>query len=240
MAQIPTYPPLLSVPTGTLLLTATPSGGGNYVTNSVSVNVLFGGINFPTTINSNFTVNGGFTVNNGTSSVGNNYLSEQAGNATFNMTYWRPVGGGAAGRMDIWQFSAWNSVNADIVSAGFDVNLSNAVAGSETANYRWYTRQAGVYAERLEIGAGLFAVGVNDLGPGTSNFIGGGFGSVSNLNASAAIEVDSNTKGILFPRMTTTQKNAITSPAEGLVVYDTTLHKLFIRTAATWETITSS
>jgi hypothetical protein len=56
--------------------------------------------------------------------------------------------------------------------------------------------------------------------------------------ASAIFNVSSTTKGFLPPRMTTTQKNAITSPAAGLVVYDTTLAKLCVYTTA-WETITS-
>jgi hypothetical protein len=58
--------------------------------------------------------------------------------------------------------------------------------------------------------------------------------------ASAILQADSTTKGFLPPRMTTTQKNAIASPAAGLMVYDTTLNKLCVRTASAWETITSS
>jgi hypothetical protein len=57
-------------------------------------------------------------------------------------------------------------------------------------------------------------------------------------HASAQVDVASTTKGFLPPRMTTTQKNAIASPAAGLVVYDTTLNKLCVYTTA-WETITS-
>jgi hypothetical protein len=57
--------------------------------------------------------------------------------------------------------------------------------------------------------------------------------------ASAVLEASSTTRGFLPPRMTTTQKNAIASPAAGLVVYDTTLGKLCVRTASAWETITS-
>ena len=56
--------------------------------------------------------------------------------------------------------------------------------------------------------------------------------------ASAKMQVESTTQGFLPPRMTTTQKNAIASPAAGLVVYDTTLNKLCVFTT-TWETITS-
>jgi hypothetical protein len=57
--------------------------------------------------------------------------------------------------------------------------------------------------------------------------------------ASAQLHVSSTTKGFLPPRMTTTQKNAIASPATGLVVYDNTLNKLSVFTGATWETVTS-
>lgn len=57
--------------------------------------------------------------------------------------------------------------------------------------------------------------------------------------ASAALDVTSTTTGLLPPRMTTTQKNAISSPAEGLMVYDLTLHKLCVYTGSVWETITS-
>jgi len=56
---------------------------------------------------------------------------------------------------------------------------------------------------------------------------------------SAKLEVVSTNQGILFPRMTTTQKNAISSPAAGLVIYDTTLGKLCVRGASAWQTITS-
>jgi hypothetical protein len=56
---------------------------------------------------------------------------------------------------------------------------------------------------------------------------------------SARVAVNSTTQGILFPRMTTSEKNAIASPAEGLIVYDLTLHKLCVRTASAWEVITS-
>jgi hypothetical protein len=57
--------------------------------------------------------------------------------------------------------------------------------------------------------------------------------------SSSKLTVNSTTQGFLPPRMTTTQKNSISSPAAGLIVYDTTLNKLCVRTAATWETITS-
>ena len=63
------------------------------------------------------------------------------------------------------------------------------------------------------------------------------FGSAVS-DASAVVQVNSTTRGFLPPRMTTTEKNAIATPAAGLVVYDTTLNKLCVYTTA-WETITS-
>ena len=58
-------------------------------------------------------------------------------------------------------------------------------------------------------------------------------------NASSIVEFKSTTKGFLPPRMTTAEKNAIVTPAAGLIVYDSTLNKLCVRTAAAWETIQS-
>ena len=42
--------------------------------------------------------------------------------------------------------------------------------------------------------------------------------------ASSKLTIESTTQGFLPPRMTTTQRNAIASPAAGLIVYDTTLN----------------
>jgi hypothetical protein len=54
-------------------------------------------------------------------------------------------------------------------------------------------------------------------------------------NASAQLEVVSTTKGFLPPVMTTTQKNAIASPATGLVLYDSTTNKLQCYNGSTWN-----
>src|SRR6266480_3335843 len=40
-------------------------------------------------------------------------------------------------------------------------------------------------------------------------------------NASSILEVKSTTKGVLIPRMTKTQRDAIASPAQGLLIYQT-------------------
>jgi uncharacterized protein (TIGR02145 family) len=52
--------------------------------------------------------------------------------------------------------------------------------------------------------------------------------------ASAAVEINSSTTGFLPPRMTTTQMNAISSPAEGLTIYNTTLKTLCWYNGNSW------
>jgi len=53
-------------------------------------------------------------------------------------------------------------------------------------------------------------------------------------DASAKLEVSSTSKGILFPRMTTVQRNAIISPASGLHVFDTDVNALWFFDGAVW------
>jgi hypothetical protein len=61
-----------------------------------------------------------------------------------------------------------------------------------------------------------------------------GVGVNTSINASAIIDITSTTKGFLPPRMTTTQKNAISSPAAGLQVYDTILNKSSYYNGTAW------
>jgi len=58
--------------------------------------------------------------------------------------------------------------------------------------------------------------------------------------ASAILDGQSTTQGFRFPNMTTAQKNAISSPATGLVIFDITLSKLCVYTGAAWQTVTSA
>jgi hypothetical protein len=58
-------------------------------------------------------------------------------------------------------------------------------------------------------------------------------------NAASIIDAQSTTKGVRFPNMTTTQKNAIANVA-GNVIFDTTLGKLCVNTGSGWQTITSA
>lgn len=58
--------------------------------------------------------------------------------------------------------------------------------------------------------------------------------NTSTPHASAALDITSTTTGVLFPRMTTAQRTAISSPAAGLVVFDTTLQNLCYYRDGVW------
>lgn len=71
----------------------------------------------------------------------------------------------------------------------------------------------------------------------TANFQAGtlGVNLASTLAPSAVFEVDSTTQGILIPRGTITQRNAITSPAIGLQFYDTTSATIDYFDGTAWQ-----
>jgi hypothetical protein len=75
---------------------------------------------------------------------------------------------------------------------------------------------------------GAYSISASNVGVGTSS-----------PSASAILDAQSTTKGVRMPNMTTTQKNAIASPAAGLMVFDTTLAKLSVYSGVAWQTITS-
>jgi hypothetical protein len=53
-------------------------------------------------------------------------------------------------------------------------------------------------------------------------------------HASAVLDIQNSTKGILIPRMTTVQRNAISNPAAGLLVFDNNTQSFWFRGANNW------
>ncbi|MES2853243.1 MAG: hypothetical protein V4698_10040, partial [Bacteroidota bacterium] len=67
-----------------------------------------------------------------------------------------------------------------------------------------------------------------------------GIGTIT-PHASSVLDVSSTTQGMLTPRMTTVQRAAIASPADGLMVYDTDLKSFYHynSTLTSWNVINS-
>ena len=58
--------------------------------------------------------------------------------------------------------------------------------------------------------------------------------------SSAILDINSTSKGFLIPRMTTTQRNAIASPAQGLLVFDTDESSFYYHDSSDWVEVGSA
>ena len=56
----------------------------------------------------------------------------------------------------------------------------------------------------------------------------------SSPHSSAALEISSTSKGLLLPRMTTAQRDAMSNPATGLMIYNTDSNCIDVRTVSFW------
>ncbi|MEO8146736.1 MAG: hypothetical protein ABI723_03810 [Bacteroidia bacterium] len=60
-------------------------------------------------------------------------------------------------------------------------------------------------------------------------------------HSTAALDISSTSKGVLFPRMTLAQRNAIVSPAQGLVIYQTDNTKgMYQYDGSAWKAVTAT
>lgn len=83
---------------------------------------------------------------------------------------------------------------------------------------------------------------VRDTGSSRAStlIVGDNVATTESAHSSALLEVRSSSsyiKGFLPPRMTTTEKNAIASPAAGLMVYDNTLNRPCFYNGTSWITL---
>ena len=60
----------------------------------------------------------------------------------------------------------------------------------------------------------------------------------SNPDSSAVLDIQSTKKGLLPPRMSTIQRDAISNPAAGLIIYNTNTHILELFNGTTWGSVT--
>lgn len=78
---------------------------------------------------------------------------------------------------------------------------------------------------------GIYQTGANT----TNNFVGRtAFGTTSAPDASALVDIVSTTAGLGLPSMTTAQVNAISSPRDGLIVYDSDTDTVKLRSNGGW------
>ena len=116
------------------------------------------------------------------------------------------------------------------VRGNFQVGVGSEILQLYTGNYRSFIDGSGTGIMNIRV----LTTNVMTITPSgvVMNLAGETF-----VNASSIFELVSTTKGFLKPRLTTTQKNAISSPAAGLEVYDTTLNRPCFYDGTTWITL---
>ena len=122
-----------------------------------------------------------------------------------------------------WAASSGGSGSAWLTAGNTGTLASTAAIGSAANNSFIGTTDSKDFAmvtnnlERMRIASGG-NVGIGNISPA----------------ATAALDITSTTKGLLIPRMTTSQRNAITLPATGLQIYNTDCSMLNYWSGSCW------
>jgi hypothetical protein len=156
-------------------------------------------------------------------------------------------GAGAGGKLTNPSQNTYFGFNAgsEVVS-GFNNIYIGAQAASSTGhtsgNKNLVISHQGMVAtnngaNQLNIGNVLWGVDCSATGTTSAGRLGIGTNAP---NASALLDLTSTTQGLLLPRMTTAQINAIGSPAAGLTVYNTDLLLICFYNGTAWQKVTAT
>jgi len=80
----------------------------------------------------------------------------------------------------------------------------------------------------------LLLISLCALAPSFGQSVGISDDAASTIEASAMLDVNSTSKGMLIPRMSSSDRESISEPAAGLMVYDTSESALYYYTGSTW------
>lgn len=168
---------------------------------------------------------------------------------------------------DAVEVSFGNSVNTGVIVADCDTGEGALIIGTETRDANASLQVAGISGTTAAItafadaGGGEVLVtsasmaGLNDgmtvTIQGTTNYngeftISAKTGTTFKITDTWVADDATGTwhkgtySGFLPPRMTTTQRDLIPTPPEGLIVYNTSTSKLNVYTGAAWEAVTSA
>ena len=125
----------------------------------------------------------------------------------------------------------------------YNTNTATNTGLSGVGFYYWQGGNTGSWVQLQSYGNQPF-FGTDDQRAATENteniYTLGNVGvGTSTLDASAALQVESTTQGFLPPRMTEAQRDAIASPATGIIVYCTDCGTLQMYNGATWSNLTN-
>lgn len=184
----------------------------------------------------NSNASGGITIDATTAARTSSNPILKIGNTTFTSTTtdvvvtkiggnWNPTSAGTSSYIGLSLEHTINQTTHTGNSYGLYINPTLTAVN---AGYQSYT---GIYLSISNANAVQFCAA------GTSPSAFGGSVIIGDINAptsSAVLDVVSTTKGILIPRMTTTERNAISSPVDGLILYNSTTGKFTVRQSGAW------
>ncbi|MBN8542148.1 MAG: tail fiber domain-containing protein [Deltaproteobacteria bacterium] len=112
------------------------------------------------------------------------------------------------------------------------VYINNQIVSTVTGN------SYGLYIEGTSGNPSGTKFGIYQAGIADQNYFAGNVGiGTATPNASALFDVASTSKGVLLPRMTTVQRDAIATPANGLQIYNTTTNALNYYNGSSWQAL---
>ena len=116
---------------------------------------------------------------------------------------------------------AFKASQANTVLAGVGMinRTVSSTAGTSIGDLAFYVKPSGV--SNLNDNPSMIIDSDGNVGIGATS-------------PSAPLEVSSTTGGVIMPRMTTVQRNAIASPTNGEMVYDTDLNKFYGYANGVW------
>jgi hypothetical protein len=174
----------------------------------------------------------------GNPSIGTNKCALYADNESIGFTNTSPPSNGLIvnGKVGIGTSSSINST-LTIQSSGSAGNTENGLnglmiyTGTTMSDYTIYMgadkTNAVSYIQSVHYATSIAPLCLNARGGNV------GIGTISPA-ASSVLQLSSTTQGFLLPSMTTTQKNAISSPAASLQVYDSTLVETDVQNSITF------
>ena len=128
-----------------------------------------------------------------------------------------------------------NNTGSGTITAGYGVKVgSPSNTGTITANY-------GLRVDEQSIGT-TTGYGIYISGTTNRNYIGSSLGIGGNADAKAVLDIQStgNNKGVLIPRMTKAQRDAISSPPVGLLVFVTDAGGYLSWNNSGWQKVSSA
>ena len=127
------------------------------------------------------------------------------------------IGASYDGSVDLY---AANNSNSGIIAANGEILDIRSMSTSALAKLVLWNYQGRYYMNCMDDGTNA-TIAINK--------------GATKATASSVVDIASTTAGLLIPRMTTVQLVAISAPAEGLMVYDLTLHKLYVYDGTIWQ-----